>query len=718
MFAKFSLSSQELLLNAKKEMDSLNHPYIGTEHLVLAFLKDSNSSVCKSLNGFNIYYDNYKENLLKIFPKCKKKAQFYMYTPLLKRVISSAMYDASDKKDVIYPSIIFSSLISQNDGVGTELLISMGVNLKKLYSSFKRITYNKPSFNLLSTFGINMNSKSFEYDPVYFREDEIKNVFEILCMKNKSNPLLVGKAGTGKTAIVEEVARRIVSRDCPNSLSSYTVFSIPIYSLVAGTKYRGEFEERFNKILKEASNAKVILFIDEVHTIVHAGGAEGAIDAGNILKPFLARSSIKMIGATTTYEYEESIMKDSALNRRFQVVNVRELTKDETLSVLYNLRSIYSSYHNINIPKSSLNYIVNMTSLYIPNGVNPDKSIDVLDLASTRASIFLNSYDTKVKSLKDKLSKVRELKDNAIKNNDFKRASKYRLNEYSIITSLNKLLFESKLKKNTLTKGIINDVIREKTGKNLNYKFNSNKFIKYMNSYSIDDSVTNYFSSFFKNYHSNRGLYSFLFVGGRGTGKSFIPYVISKHFNIHFIKVNMNEYRGYNGLNKFLNNKSLFNDIRLYSNSFILFDNIECASKDVFKVLCDIIKNGHIKDSSLNDVYFNNSLIFMSSNIKFNNIGFDNNINFNYLNDYFGNGFIDNVDKIFYLNSLSYDDIYNIVKRKLNDSLTKFDKDKINYVIDKSDYKNLGASKINKIIKNDLLLQFSDSKNCNNTYNS
>ena len=202
----------------------------------------------------------------------------------------------------------------------------MGVNLNKFYKAFKKSSSNKKSFKFLNTYGVNMSLRSKDYDNVYFREDEINSCFEILCRKSKNNPLLIGKAGVGKTAIVEEIAKRISSGNCPRCLSGYTLFSIPISSIVAGTKYRGEFEEKFEKILNEASSNKVILFMDEVHTIVHAGGAEGAIDASNILKPYLARGSIKMIGATTISEYNESIKCDSALNRRFQIVNVNELS--------------------------------------------------------------------------------------------------------------------------------------------------------------------------------------------------------------------------------------------------------------------------------------------------------------------------------------------------------------------------------------------------------
>ena len=248
MFVKFSLGTQRLLFGAREEMMLLNHPYIGTEHLFLSILKNSDLSICKLLNKFNVYYDNYKSALLKVFPKCKKKSLFFIYTPLLKKIISNAIYNASDNNaSYVYPSSLFLSLINENDGVGIEILASMGVNLNKFYKAFKKSSSNKKSFKFLNTYGVNMSLRSKDYDNVYFREDEINSCFEILCSKSKNNPLLIGKAGVGKTAIVEEIAKRISSGNCPRCLSGYTLFSIPISSIVAGTKYRGEFEEKFEK---------------------------------------------------------------------------------------------------------------------------------------------------------------------------------------------------------------------------------------------------------------------------------------------------------------------------------------------------------------------------------------------------------------------------------------------------------------------------------------
>ncbi len=713
MFVKFSLGTQRLLFGAREEMMLLNHPYIGTEHLFLSILKNSDLSICKLLNKFNVYYDNYKSALLKVFPKCKKKSLFFIYTPLLKKIISNAIYNASDNNaSYVYPSSLFLSLINENDGVGIEILASMGVNLNKFYKAFKKSSSNKKSFKFLNTYGVNMSLRSKDYDNVYFREDEINSCFEILCRKSKNNPLLIGKAGVGKTAIVEEIAKRISSGNCPRCLSGYTLFSIPISSIVAGTKYRGEFEEKFEKILNEASSNKVILFMDEVHTIVHAGGAEGAIDASNILKPYLARGSIKMIGATTISEYNGSIKCDSALNRRFQIVNVNELSYSSTLSILNNLRPIYSKYHNVYISKDIISYIVSSSTRFMPNYVNPDKSIDILDLACVKSSIN-SSYNRNISSLREKLNDIISSKNNAISKGDFKLANKLKAKEYETVSYINKLDIQNNNKKNYLTIYNVNEVIKEKCGYDLNKKFNKKDYDKFMSSRFISNEDT--LDSIF-NIISNRDsfLCSILLTGSCGTGKSLLPYVISRYLDVNYIYLDMNEFKSYDSYKKITGRKSLCSDVSIYSSSVILFDNLECASSNIIRIIEGIIKNGYIDNIDNERVYFNNTLIFMSSSLDVSKgIGFDNFVNNNILSDYFGTSFVNNIDFIFNLCDLGYKDIYNITINMFKKFSINYDEDMIKYVIDKCDFNKFGGSKIDKIIKNDLLVHFPNIKKCN-----
>ena len=311
MFSKFSEEAQKSLLLAKSEMMKLNHPYVGSEHLLLAILS-TNNSVSKYLKKYKINYNMFYNEIIKIIGKGSKQTNWYLYTPLLKKIIQNASFDSREKhlKEVTLEQL-FISLLEEGDGVAIRLLIGMNIDIDLIYEDFsnrflvKKIQANKNL--LINDFSVDFNKLvvNGEIDPVIDRDNEVNRLIEILSRRTKNNPLLVGEAGVGKTAIVEELSRRIVEGKVPKFLCNKKILSVSISSLVSGTKYRGEFEDRINKILKEVEvNQNIILFIDEMHTIVGAGGAEGAIDASNILKPSLARGKIRIIGATTSDEYK------------------------------------------------------------------------------------------------------------------------------------------------------------------------------------------------------------------------------------------------------------------------------------------------------------------------------------------------------------------------------------------------------------------------------
>ena len=303
MFSKFSEDAQKALLIAKKEMASLNHPYVGSEHLLLAILSFSESDLTQKLSEYNIDYKSFKDELIKVVGKGSISNSWFLYTPLLKRIIENATIDCRENKDKEVTLLhLFLALLEEGDGVAIRILMGMNVDIDLLYDEFSTDFVPKKSKNkhklLIEDFAIDLNQKCLnsEIDPVIGRESEINQVIEILSRRCKNNPLLIGEAGVGKTAIVEALANRIVLGLVPESLKNKRILSISMASLVAGTKYRGEFEERINKIVKEVEAAPdIILFIDEIHTLIGAGGAEGAIDASNILKPALARGKIKLI---------------------------------------------------------------------------------------------------------------------------------------------------------------------------------------------------------------------------------------------------------------------------------------------------------------------------------------------------------------------------------------------------------------------------------------
>ena len=348
MFQNFSEEARKTITMAKEEMLLLHHPYVGSEHLLLSILKGKNN-VCKRLKEYHLSYDNFKEELVKTIGYGSSKSEWFLYTPILKNVFENAIAISKEYGGEVTTEYLFMGILEEGEGIAIRMLLNMGIDIDKLYQDFvmKSVKKGKKKRMLVEEIGIDFTEKAKKgmFDPVIGRDNEIKRLMEILTRRNKNNPLLIGDAGVGKTAIVEELSRRIALGEVPNSLVGKRVISVDMSSLVAGTKYRGEFEEKINKLVKEIEECDdLILFIDEIHTLIGAGGAEGAIDASNILKPALARNKMHCIGATTTVEYKKYMEKDKALDRRFQTVLVEEPTKEVIKNIIYGLKPIYEKY--------------------------------------------------------------------------------------------------------------------------------------------------------------------------------------------------------------------------------------------------------------------------------------------------------------------------------------------------------------------------------------
>ena len=351
MISHFDEEAQEILVKAKLEMLALRHPYVGTEHLVLAILHTDNE-LTEKLAKYDLTYNRFKKEILNIIGKGSKKSEFFLHTPLLKKVMENAIMDSKENNNgIVTINHLFSSLLDVGEGIAIRIFISMNLDLDDMYDEFSERIYNKKSGSdkklLIEELGVNINelAKNNKLDPLIGREEEIRKLEEILCRRTKNNPLLIGAPGVGKTAIVEGLATMIENDLVPEKLKKKKIISLDMASAVAGTKYRGEFEERMKKILEEIeNNPNIILFIDEIHTLIGAGGAEGAIDASNILKPALARGKIRCIGATTTEEYKKHFEKDKALERRFQTIIVEEPSIEETRNILFKFKPIYETY--------------------------------------------------------------------------------------------------------------------------------------------------------------------------------------------------------------------------------------------------------------------------------------------------------------------------------------------------------------------------------------
>ena len=354
----------KILKKAEQEHNNLKHPYVGTEHLLLAILSLDNE-LTEKLKEYKLTYNKFKRKLIQIIGEGSSKSPYLLYTPMLRKVIDNAEKQSQE----ITAQDLFDSIIQEGEGIAIRILEAMKINIKD-------IKINNNNYMVIDS-----NIK------ITNRDKEIEEIMQILMRKNKCNPLLLGEAGVGKTAIVEELQRRLLNTEVPTPLKGYKIKNIDISSLVAGTKYRGDFEDKINNLLKNIEQEKTIIFIDEIHTLVNAGGAEGAISAGDIIKPYLARGTIKCIGATTLNEYHKYFEIDEALNRRFQTIIINEPNTKTTINILENIKENYETYHHLKIENNLIPEIVNISCKYLIHKHNPDKSIELLDSCCTNAKL-------------------------------------------------------------------------------------------------------------------------------------------------------------------------------------------------------------------------------------------------------------------------------------------------------------------------------------------
>lgn len=741
MFSRFSEEAQKALILAKKEMNNLRHPYVGSEHLFLSILSMKDLEITKVLASYNITYEVFKSELIRIVGVGKNANQWFLYTPLLKRVIETAILNSKEKGEVeVSVNELLLAILEEGEGVAIRLLIGLNVDVDEIYNSISKDSKvsNKALHKklLVEDFAVNLNKKIVgnEVDPVIGRDDEIKSLIEILCRRGKNNPLLIGEAGVGKTAIVEELARRIVEGNVPKPLKGKTILSLPMASLVAGTKYRGEFEERVSKILKELEeNDDIIVFIDEIHTIVGAGGAEGAIDASNIIKPALARGKIQLIGATTTYEYHNFIEKDKALNRRFQIIMIEEPTKEKTKEILKKLKLLYEAYHFVSISDDIIDLIVDLSDTYIYEYYQPDKSIDILDEVCTKASLLESKNDTFLSKINIELQEVISNKKKAIMKQDFDLASTYKEKEKELLTKKNDLELNlmTKRKPKKITKEMVADVIYLKT-KIPVYEINksSRKIINNLDKslkkivLGQDEIITDLCNRVKKvrlGFQDKPHIESFLFCGRTGVGKTLLVKEFAKllYGDANFIRLDMSEYKEAHTVSKIIgsppgyvgfdNHLTVLDTIRMHPHSVILLDEVEKASGEVMKLFLQVLDEGVLTDSRGRKVRFDNVFLFMTTNLGYSkdSIGFTESKNNIDIEEFLGVEFVNRIGKIYYFNDISSDVIHRIVEKRLNvliegfkkkDLKIKISKGIVDKVIKDSNYPKFGARRVDKVM--------------------
>ena len=739
MYNSFTEEARKILMSAKEEMKKLKHPYVGSEHLLLSILKDNNE-VSQKLKEYNLDYKKFRKEIIDIVGIGSKESECFLYTPMLKRIMENAIYDSKENNNGnVTISHLFSSMLEEGEGIAIRILIGMDIDLDDLYDEFAYklpVKRNKNKKLLIDELGVDLTKKAQEglLDPVVGRNEEIIRVIEILSRRKKNNPILIGEAGVGKTAIVEELSRMISNNEVPNTLKNKRIISLDMATTVAGTKYRGEFEERVNKILKELEeNDDIILFIDEIHTLVGAGGAEGAIDASNIFKPALARNKMRCIGATTTSEYKKFISNDKALDRRFQKVEVTIPNKKTVREILLKLRDTYSKFHKTLISDEIIDYIIELSDKYIKNRYQPDKSIDILDEVSAHVSLKENKKLKRYNNLNRELNELIKKKKNYLIKKDYENASIYKEKENKLMTKINKLELElTKENSNIVTKEDVIKVVSRKSNvpifelKDIDQKdiINfENKLKKNIigNEKNIDELVKIY-KKLKLGFKDDNMCYSMLFVGPSGVGKTELAKIFSNKISNSIIRIDMSEYSESHTISKLIgspagyvgydDNKNILERVKDNPFSVLILDELEKAHPNIINLFYQILDEGKLKDSKGEDIYFNNSIIIMTSNIGFNNnsIGFNNKSKVNNeLKEVFSIPLINRIDNILSFDYLTHDNIKEIVNKELKKLKDKYKKKNIKLkisssvieeIIDKSNYKEFGARKINKIIKN------------------
>ena len=702
MFNNFGFIGSKLLKDAENERKELSHPYVGSEHLLLAILKGK-SNTKEILEDAGLTYKKFRQELINLVGIPKKNIDVNLYTPLLKRILSNALSDAKENnKGVVNESHLMIAMLDEGEGIAIRIMIGLNINLDDLYDELrvKPQDIKNEKLEILNV-GRVLNDVVDEFDEVIGREKEIDRVIESLLRKKKSNPLLIGPAGVGKTAIVEELARRIENKEVPLPLLNKRIIELPMGDLVSGTKYRGEFEERLTKIIKEVmKNKNIILFIDEVHTMVNAGGAEGAINAGDILKPYLARGDLKVIGATTTEEYEKFIAKDKALERRFDTILVAEPTLEETKEILKGLKSNYESHHKIKITHQNIDDIVSLADRYLFKKKNPDKTIDLLDSVCAYVK-RKNMIKEELSNLEKKLKELTKQKEKYVLENLFDKALDTCIKMSEVEDNISTL---KETKEEGITKEDILKVIENKS--NIPLFIDKKELIEKIkneltSSILYEEEAINKLIDNLKIFYKKESSIKLLLVGPSGVGKTSCVKILSKVTKNHLIRLDMSEYKDPSSISKLIgahggyigyDDPFILKEIKYNPYSIILVDELEKAHPSIMNLFLQIMDEGIIHDAHGEAIDFSHTLIIMTSNANQNNtVGFLNKEH--HLTEEFSEEFLGRFDDIIRFNKLTKEQVLAYLKERINDPNLDYEK-----LLEDTSYEKYGFRYVNKII--------------------
>lgn len=661
MLTKFNEQAQKAIVIAESIAFDLGHNNVGSEHLLLSLLKMSDSKLKSLFEEYNVDDKKIYNDIIRLFGENDSQPFYMEYSDVVKDILESAIKITKERgKSKVTLSILSIALLQINESVALELLKKYNVDIDDIIFKLKENSELESKLDQVQSM-VNLNKKVKKDDyQIVGREKEIEQICTILCKKEKNNVLIIGEAGVGKSALVEKLARRINDKQVPEALEKTLVYELSLAGIVAGTKYRGEFEEKLKKVIDKVREVEnVVIFIDEIHNIIGAGGAEGAIDASNILKPYLARKDITIIGATTLEEYYKHFEKDQAMNRRFSLVTLKENSKEETLEILNNVKQYYETFHAIEISEQALQYLVDKVDMYIRNRTFPDKAIDILDLACVKTKFNQKHIITK-------------------------ETIKTVIEEYTLIKIDEEIIYDDVAQK-------LKDVI---IGQN-------HAIDTVVNQLKVSKSI------------SRKPQAVFLFMGSSGIGKTKTAKELSRILNRHLIRLDMSEYKSSASVQKIIGSPPgyigydspslLLPKLSTHPKSIILLDEVEKAHQDVLNLFLQVFDEGYLEDNQKRKIYFDNTIIIMTSNIggSYSMLGFKKSTtSTTKLTSIFSDEFVNRIDEVVPFKNLTTKSLKRIISKSSEVTLTEEELEEIIADYDAKTGARGAIRKMNKYILN------------------